>query len=509
LTADGTRIAHPRLITLSVMLATIMQGVDTTSANVALPQIQGAMGTTQYQTAWVLTSYMVAAAIFMPLTGFLAARLGRKRLFMWAVVGFTVASMLSGSAQNLTQLVVCRVLQGMFGACLVPLSQAVLLDSHPRERHGAAMALWGLGVMAAPVLGPSLGGWLTEHLSWRGVFFVNLPLGVLTWLGLAAFVPETAVDRKRRFDGLGFGMLALAIGALQMTLDRGQSQGWFTSAEVVTEAVLAGLALYLFLAHMFTHAHPFIEPGLFRDRNFTVSLLLMFFTGAILFGTMSLLPPFLHNLLGYPVIDVGNLLVPRGLGTMAAMVVVGRLSGRLDMRWLILLGMVLTSLAMREMTQFNADIDAGDIARTGIVQGLGLGFVFVPLTTVAFSTLAPRFRNEGTALFSLARNIGGSIGVSAMATLLARNAQADHAALAEHINPFNLALRAAVESGVHDLSTAPGLLALDAEVSRQASMLAYLQDFRLMMWIALICIPLIALLRRPAAAVHAETPTAA
>jgi DHA2 family multidrug resistance protein len=509
-TAAGTRLAHPRLITLSVMLATIMQGVDTTSANVALPQIQGAMGTTQYQTAWVLTSYMVAAAIFMPLTGFLAARLGRKRLFMWAVVGFTVASMLSGSAQSLTQLVVCRLLQGMFGSCLVPLSQAVLLDSHPRERHGAAMALWGLGVMAAPVLGPSLGGWLTEHLSWRGVFFVNLPLGILTWLGLAAFVPETAMDRERRFDGLGFGMLALAIGALQMMLDRGQSQGWFTSAEVVAEAVLAGLALYLFLAHMVTHEHPFIEPGLFRDRNFSVSLLLMFFTGGILFGTMSLLPPFLHNLLGYPVIDVGNLLVPRGLGTMAAMFVVGRLAGRLDMRWLILLGMVLTSLAMHEMTQFNADINASDIARTGIVQGLGLGFVFVPLTTVAFSTLAPRFRNEGTALFSLARNIGGSIGISAMATLLARNAQVGHAALAEHINPFNLALRQAVESGAHDLSTAPGLLALDAEVSRQASMLAYLQDFRLMMWVALICIPLIALLRRPEwVAVPATTPTAA
>ncbi|MDP1692716.1 MAG: DHA2 family efflux MFS transporter permease subunit [Burkholderiaceae bacterium] len=504
------RAVHPGLITLSVMLAAIMQAVDSTIAAVALPKMQGAMGATQNQIAWVLTSSIVAAAIFMPLTGFLAARLGRRRVFMWAVVGFTLASMLSGAAQSLSQLVSCRILQGVFGAFLIPLSQAVLLDSHPRERHASAMALWGVGVMVGPILGPSLGGWLTEHMSWRWVFYINVPLGILTWLGLAAFVQETPVDRARRFDGLGFGLLALAIGAFQMTLDRGESLGWFASAEIVAMALLAGLALYLFLAHMFTHAHPLIEPGLFRDRNFSVGLLLIFLMGFTLFGTMALLPPFLHKLLGYPVLDVGNLLVPRGIGTMMAMFAAGRLAGLIDLRWQILLGMALTSLAMYEMTLFNADIGAWHIVRTGIVQGLGVGFVFVSLATVAFSTLSPRFRNDGAALFSLTRNIGASIGISAMVTLLAHNAQAGHTALAESINPFSLALRQAVEAGVHDLSTAQGLLAMEAEVGRQAAMLAYLQDFRLMMWIALAGIPLIALLRKPrSTAPMAEPPAVA
>jgi len=495
--AGNPPIAHPGLVTVSVMLATIMQAVDTTIANVALPHMQSAMGATQDQISWVLTSYIVAAAIFMLLTGFLSARLGRKRLFMWSVVGFTIASMLCGAAQSLTQLVAFRLLQGVFGACLVPLSQAVLLDSHPPERHASAMALWGVGVMVGPILGPTLGGWLTEHLSWRWVFYINLPVGILAWLGLAAFVQETPLDRGRRFDGLGFGLLVLAIGAFQMMLDRGESQGWFDSAEIVVEALLAALALYLFLVHMFTHERPFIEPRLFTDRNFSVGLLLMFFMGAILFSTMALLPPFLHGLLGYPVIDVGMLLVPRGLGTMAAMFAVGRIGPRIDLRWQILLGMVLTALAMHEMTLFSLDTGTWDITRTGIIQGLGLGFVFVPLSTVAFSTLAPHFRNEGAALFSLIRNVGASIGISAMVALLAQNAQAGHAALAEFIHPFSLALRQAVEAGAHDLSTAAGLQRLDAEVGRQSVMLAYLQDFRLMMWVALLGIPWIALLRKP------------
>jgi DHA2 family multidrug resistance protein len=295
--------------------------------------------------------------------------------------------------------------------------------------------------MVGPILGPTLGGWLTEHLSWRWVFYINLPVGILAWLGLVAFVQETPRDRGRRFDGLGFGLLVLAIGAFQMTLDRGESQGWFDSAEIFVEALLAALALYLFVVHMFTHDRPFIEPRLFTDRNYSFGLLLMFFMGAILFSTMALLPPFLHGLLGYPVIDVGTLLVPRGVGTMAAMFAVGRISPRIDPRWQILLGMVLTAVAMHEMAQFSLDTSTWDITRTGIVQGLRLGFVFVPLSTVAFSTLAPHFRNEGAALFSLIRNIGASIGISAMVALLAQNTQAGHAALAEFIHPFSLALR--------------------------------------------------------------------
>ena len=480
------------------MLATIMQAVDTTIANVALPHMQGTMGATQDQIAWVLTSYIVAAAIFMPLTGFLAARFGRKRLFIVSVVGFTIASMLCGAAQNLPQIVLFRLLQGVFGAALVPLSQSVLLDSYPREQHASAMAMWGVGVMVGPILGPTLGGWLTEYFSWRWVFYINLPFGLLAWFGLAAYVRETELDRRRRFDLLGFALLSLGIGALQLMLDRGESRDWFASREVIVEAALAGLFLYLFVAHMFTHEHPFIEPGLFADRNFSLGLVLIFNVGVVLLATMALLPPFLQSLLGYPVVDVGLLLAPRGVGTMIAMVLVGRLAARIDGRAMILLGLGLTALSLWEMAGFNADIGAWDVVRTGVVQGLGLGFVFVPLSTITFATLAPRFRNEGTALFSLVRNIGSSIGISVVFTYLAQRTQANHAALAGFLNPFSLPLQQAVQQGVYDLGTPQGLAVLNAEATRQASLLAYLQDFRLMMWISLSALPLLALLRGPA-----------
>ncbi|MNF30230.1 MFS transporter, DHA2 family, multidrug resistance protein [Pseudomonas linyingensis] len=497
MTVAGVESAHRGFITLSVMLATTMQALDTTIANVALPHMQGAMGVTQDQITWVLTSYIVAAAICMPLTGFLAARLGRKRLFVGAVIGFTLASMLCGAAQSIEQLVLFRLLQGVFGASLVPLSQAVLLDTWPPERHGSAMALWGVGVMVGPILGPSLGGWLTEYYNWRWVFYINLPFGLLAWFGLAAFVRETPLDRTRRFDLFGFAMLSLAIGALQMMLDRGESLDWFSSPEVVGEAVLAGLALYLFVAHIFTCDQPFIEPGLFRDRNFSVGLLFIFMVGVILLATMALLPPFMQNLMGHPVIDVGQLLAPRGVGTMLAMMTVGRLGGRMDVRYLIFAGLLLTSLSLWEMTGFTLDVSGWDIVRTGFVQGLGLGFIFVPLSTITFATLAPHHRNEGTALFSLMRNIGSSIGISLVITYLAQRTQANHAAFADYLTPFSQALKQAGEAGVYNLETVQGLASLDREVSRQAVTLAYLQDFRLMMFITLATLPLLLLLRGP------------
>ncbi|MCO5107334.1 MAG: DHA2 family efflux MFS transporter permease subunit [Burkholderiaceae bacterium] len=487
--------AHRGPITVSVMLATIMQALDTTIANVALPHMQGSLGATYDQISWVLTSYIVAAAIVMPLTGFLSARFGRKRVFMASIVGFTITSMLCGAAMNLTQIVLFRLLQGVFGASLVPLSQAVLLDTYPRERHGPAMALWGLGVMVGPILGPTLGGWLTEYYDWRWVFYINLPFGLLAWFGLGLYVRETEVDATRRFDLLGFAMLSLGIGALQMMLDRGGTLDWFASTEIVVEAMLAGLGLYLFIAHILTHEHPFIEPALFRDRNFSVGLLFIFVVGMILLTTMTLLPPFLQNLMGYPVVDVGMLLAPRGVGTMVSMFVVGRLSGRVDARLQLVLGLLLASFSQWEMTQFDLDITGWDVVRTGVVQGLGLGFLFVPLSTIAFSTLAPRLRTEGTALFSLVRNIGMSIGVSVVITMLSSNLQANHAGLAQFIEPFSFALRQAAASGAVDPGSPLGLSLLDAEVTRQAATLAYLQDFRMMTWVTLAALPLVLLLR--------------
>ncbi len=501
------------LIAIAVMLATIMQGIDTTIANVALPHMQGSMGATQDQISWVLTSYIVAAAITMPLTGFVAARWGRKRLFMWAVIGFTIASMLCGAAQNLTEIVLFRLLQGVFGATLVPLSQAVLLDTYPPEQHGKAMAMWGVGVMVGPILGPTLGGWLTEYYSWRWVFYINLPFGLLAWLGMAVFLRETPIDHSRRFDLLGFAFLALGIGALQMMLDRGETLDWFASPEIVVEAGLSALFLYLFIAHMFTAEHPFIDRHLFVDRNFSVGLIFIFAVGVILLATMALLPSFLQNLLNYPVLTTGYLLAPRGIGTMFSMMLVGRLAGKVDVRYTITAGLLLSALAMWEMTGFNFDTSTWDLIRTGLVQGLGLGLIFVPLTTISFSTLAPRYRNDGTALFSLMRNLGSSIGISMVVSLLVRNTQASHAVLAEHIDPSRLALQQAIAAGSFNLDSTQGLVAMNAEVTRQATMVAYLQDFSLIMWIALATLPLILLLSKPALAqpakaVHTAAPKA-
>ncbi|MDP5239865.1 DHA2 family efflux MFS transporter permease subunit [Uliginosibacterium sp. 31-16] len=489
--------SHRGAITVAVMLATIMQALDTTIANVALPHMQGALGATQDQISWVLTSYIVASAIFLPLTGFLAARFGRKRIFLWSVVGFTLTSMLCGAAQNLTQIVIFRLLQGVFGAALVPLSQSVMLDTYPREKIGAAMALWGMGVMIGPILGPSLGGWLTEYYNWRWVFYINLPFGILAWLGIAAYVKETTIDRSRIFDLLGFALLAISIGALQMLLDRGHSLDWFASTEIIVEAALACLCFYLFLAHMFTHEHPFIEPALFRDRNLSVGLIFVFIVGVLLLSTMALLPPFMQNLMGYPVIDVGLLLAPRGFGTMFAMMIVGKLVSRIDARALILTGLGLTCLSLWQMTWFTTETTGFTIVSTGVVQGMGFGFIFVPLSTLTFSTLAQRYRTEGTGLYSLMRNIGSSIGISVVITALAQNTQRNHAAFSSYINPFNESLQRAVEAGVYNLSTTSGLVSLNAEVTRQAATLAYLQDFRLMMWVTLVAAPLVLLLRAP------------
>lgn len=483
------------LITVSIMLATIMQALDTTIANVALPHMQGSLSATLDQVSWVLTSYIVAAAIMTPPTGFLAAWLGRKRLFTIAVIGFTIASMLCGAATSLEEMVLFRLLQGAFGAGLVPLSQAILLDTYPREKHGSAMAMWGVGVMVGPILGPTLGGYLTEYYNWRWVFYINLPLGVLALAGIIAFVPETLRDKERNFDIFGFVLLSCAIGALQLFLDRGQSQDWFASTEIIVEIVLAGLFFYMFIVHMFTVPQPFIEPGLFRDRNFAVGLVMIFIIGIILLATMALMPPFLQNLMGFPVLKTGYVLAPRGIGTMVAMIAVGRLISRVDARLLILLGLSLTAFSLWEMTQFTANVPTFTIVWTGLLQGLGLGFIFVPLSTLTFSTLAAHFRTEGTAMFSLLRNIGSSIGISIVITLLAQNTQINHSNIAESLSIFRVTLYRPFLPMAWDWHLPSGLAALNAEVTRQATTIAYLNDFQFMMWVVILAAPLVLLLR--------------
>ena len=486
---------HREIITVCVMLATIMQALDTTIANVALPYMQGNLSATQDQINWVLTSYIVASAIAIPVTGFLATRFGRRRLFLASVAGFTGASVLCGMAGSIEQMVLFRLLQGVFGAPLVPMSQSVLLDSYPKEKHGSAMAMWGVGVMVGPILGPTLGGWLTESYNWRFVFYVNVPVGVLTFIGFSTFLSESKTA-KLPFDWFGFATLGLFIGTFQMMLDRGEQVDWFSSAEIVIEAGVAALSLYLFLVHTFTSEQPFINPKMFQDRNFSVGMIFIFMVGIILLATLALLTPYLQNLMGYPVITAGLVLAPRGIGTMAAMMIVGRVINQVDPRALVIFGLLLTAFALYEMAGFTPAVSQGTLIRTGVIQGLGLGFIFVPLSTITFATLTPEFRTQGTALFSLVRNLGSSIGISLVIFLLGRNTQIMHAELSPHVIPFNDALQVGNVVRIWSLASVAGRAALNGEITRQATIIAFNNDFKLMMVVAMVAMPLVFLLRR-------------
>ena len=486
--------ARRALITATAMTATIMQAVDMTIANVALPNMQGSLLTTQDRISWVLTSYIVTAAIFMPPTGFLAGRFGRKRLFMIAVAGFTAASMLCGIAGSLEELVFYRILQGACGAFLIPLSQAAMLDTFPREQHSSAMAIWGSGVMIGPIVGPSLGGYLTETYNWRWVFFINLPVGVIALIGLAAFLPETARDRLRRFDWFGFALLALAVGCFQLMLDRGELKDWFDSTEIVVEASVAAAAFYMFVAHTATAARrPFVDPHLFADRNFVAGLILVAAFGALLLTGLVLLPPFLQHLMDFPVIAVGEVLAPRGMGAMAAMLLVSPLSKVADLRILILTGLGLIAVSMWEMAGFNTDVDSWTLIRNGVVQGFGLGMFYVPLNVCAFATLDERYRTDAAGLFNLARNLGSSAAITMLVAMVTRYTQVNRAELGAHVTLFDA-------GGLPErwsASAAAGRMALDAEIVRQAAAIAYMNDFKAMTIAALAAAPLVLLFRLP------------
>ncbi|MBE2276266.1 MAG: DHA2 family efflux MFS transporter permease subunit [Rhodobacteraceae bacterium] len=497
MSAVATEVPHRGLITVAIMLATIMQVLDTTIANVALPSMVGDLGASQDTINWVLTSYIVSAAIMTPMTGWLSDRFGKRELFLVSIVGFVVASVACGMAWSLPSMVAFRLLQGVFGAAIAPLSQTFLLDINPRERAGQAMAMWGAGIMVGPIIGPTLGGWLTESWNWRWVFFINLPIGILAFLGSAAFLPRSQ-RRPRRFDLAGFGMLALAIGTLQLMLDRGGEVDWFASAEIWIYAVLAISGFWLFGTHIGTARQPFLDPKIFADRNFTTALFFIFVIGILLLSSLALLPPMLSRIFGYPVVTTGLVMAPRGVGTMISMLLVGRLVRVVDPRKLVVAGLLLTALSLWEMTGFSPQMDSLPIIRSGITQGLGLGLVFVPLSTVAFATLAPQFRADATSLFSLVRNIGSSIGISVVSYLLTRNIQVNHSELAAAINPFNPVLRQLSPAAVG--GDASALSSLDGLVNAQAAMIAYVDDFWLMMWITLAAIPLAFLLKRPAAA---------
>ncbi len=460
ISAPAILVKNKGLLTAALMLATIMQVLDTTIANVALPHMAASLGAAQNEITWVLTSYIVAAAIATPLTGWLADRLGQKRLFLIAVIGFTVASALCGIAGSLPEMVIFRVIQGLFGAIIAPLAQTVLLNINPKEKIGQAMAIYGMGIMVAPIIGPTLGGYLTESFDWRWVFLINLPVGIAAAFMLFAFMPVTDI-KKRRFDFFGFAMLAMSVGALQLMLDRGADNFWFASVET------------------------------------------WIVVGITLFSGLALLPPLLQNLMGYPVMFSSVIMAPRGFATLISMMIVGRLSGKVDARIMMLFGTACMAYSLYGMTSFNLEMDYWPVITTGVMQGFGMGFLFVPLSTMAFSTIAPRFRGDATSMFALVRNMGQGVGISVVTAVLASMMQVNHAELAARIT----ATSQAVMNQVPGLLTgSPTVVAtINGLVTQQAAMLAYLDDFWLMLLLSLGVIPLILVMRGPKKAERPQT----
>ncbi len=488
-----TEVPHKGLITLSIMLATIMQVLDTTIANVALPTMTGDLGASQDTITWVLTSYIVASAIMTPATGWVSDRVGKREFFLISIFGFVITSMACGIAWSLPSMVMFRLLQGIFGAAIVPLSQTFLLDINPREKAGQAMAMWGAGIMVGPIIGPTLGGWLTESFNWRWVFFINLPVGIIAFLGCAAYLPRSE-KRPRRFDFFGFAMLSLGIGALQMMLDRGGEVDWFSATETWVYLFLTLTGMWVFVIHILGADKPFLEPRMFRDRNFATGLVFIFVIGIILLASLALLPPMLSRIFGYPTITTGLVMGPRGVGTMVSMIMVGRLVQKVDARILVSFGLILTAASLYFMTGFSPQMGSGPVIWTGVLQGLGLGLVFVPLSTIAFATIEPVYRADATSLFSLVRNIGSSIGISMVTLMLTRNVQINHSELGASISMFNPTLTAMFQGPSRNLVT---LQQLEGMVTQQALMISYLDDFKLMMIITICAMPLAWFLRKP------------
>jgi MFS transporter, DHA2 family, multidrug resistance protein len=489
---------HRYLVLASLMLATSIYATTMTIASVALPQIQGDLSASTEEIAWVITLNIVATAIATPPTGWIAARIGRKRLLLYSIAGFVLASLLCASATSLEELIVWRVLQGLLGAPLVPLSQAITLDTFPREQHGKATAIWSIGVMLGPILGPTVGGYLTDLYNWRYVFLVVIPFGVLSWFGTATFVQETERGRQSRFDFVGFLTLSIALAGLQLVLDRGQRLDWFDSREILGYAIAAGFGMYLFIAHSSTARASFIPLRIFADRNFSIGLLLMFVFGLLVFAPMVLIPLLLERYRGFPVTTIGFLLAPRGVGTMVAMLIVGQIVNRIDVRALLAIGFLGQTASTWMMAGFNLDVGMTEVFLANLLQGFGVGTLFVGLTVTTFATLAPELRTDGTAIFHLVRNIGSSIGVSSSVTVLARSAQINHAEMSQFVTQGNeLARYGAIWPW--DLATHTGLLAAEAEIERQAGMVAFVNSFWLMTLISLASLPLLALVRRPAA----------
>jgi DHA2 family multidrug resistance protein len=489
------------LTTASMMLAAVLVTLDSTIANVALPHIQSSVSASPEQILWVVTSYVIAGAIATPLSGWLAVRFGRKLVMVASTGAFTLTSIACGLSADLSSLVLFRVLQGVTGAAMIPLSQATLLDIYPPAKHGQAMALYGMGSMLGGIIGPTLGGWLTESMSWRAVFLINVPFGSLACLGLYLFMPASPRRPNARFDLFGFAALSIFLASLQLIVDRGQQLDWFDSNEICIEAAAMVSFGYIFLVHMFTAPAPFIKPALLRDRNLVVGAVITVALGVLVFGALPLIGIMLQNLFLYPVMLAGLVLAPRGLATMCAMIAAGRLIGRIDIRLVVMLGMVSMAAGYYLMSGLSLESTTFQMVLYGVILAVGSGMVFVPLSTIAFSTLDPGMRNEGTAVFALVRNIGSSVGISLLQVMTLRNAAIVQARLAEGVRPDNPVL--AWRSPDFDFAVPVATVGMHGEVARQALMVAYTDAFWLMFLLSVAVLPIILLMRVPSKPQHA------
>ncbi|HQU15811.1 MAG: MFS transporter [Chromatiales bacterium 21-64-14] len=489
------RANHRFLITIAVMSATVMQVLDTTIVNVALPHMEGQLSATPDEISWVLTSYLVASGIFMPMTGYFTDRLGQKKYLLLSIFGFVVASVLSGLSVNLTQIVFFRLLQGVFGAALVPLSQSILVNTYPPEERGKAMAIWGIGVMVGPILGPTLGGYLTQVLSWRWTFFINVPVGIFSLLAAWRVVPDTE-RRQRSMDWTGLVLLSMAIGGLQFVLDRGNQDDWFDAHTIQIATLLSVVGFLGFAWHGLLHREKALfDLRIFKDRNFSTSSLLLAVFGLGLYGMLVLQPMLLESLLNYPTFTTGLVMAPRGVASMFSMFLVGRLINRIGPRPLITTGILLSIVGTFATTHYSLYIDPFWVIWPVMVQGLGLGMIFVPLAAVAFTTLNPRQSAEAAGIFSLVRTIGSSIGISIVTTVMTRHAQIAWNQIGGHLQPFNPALYLYLDR----LQLSPGdpraAAVLGYELGRQAQMVALVDAFTLIAWSFVCMLPLVLLLR--------------
>jgi len=505
--ATAQDVANRIPITAALMLAALMNTLDTTIANVALPHMQGSLSASQDQITWVLTSYIIATAVTLPLSGWVSEKIGRKRMFLLSIGAFTIASMLCGIATSLPEIVLFRLLQGMAAASLMPLSQAVMLDIFPARLVPRVMSLWSAALVLGPVMGPTIGGWLTENFSWRWVFYINLPLGILAFLGVYVFMSHDRGGRQRPFDFLGFGALALGTAAFQLMLDRGPTQDWFHSNEIWAEAIVAMIGIYVFVVQTATAEHPFFPRELALDRNFVSTSIIGFFVFGILQSTNALMPPLMQTLMGYSALQSGIAAMPRGAASLLAFLVVPSIMAWFSSRLIILVGLVLTLVGSWMMSGFDLSMTAGPIMAALFVQGLGSGLLFTPLGVQAYATIDPRYRTDATIVSAMMRNLGGSAIISIMQALLSRDASLAHARLAERVASGDPVLRAVLPKAL-DPSTAAGLASLNQEVTRQASMVSYDNIFSWMVPGILLLTPLVFLIgrdrMRQTIVVHAE-----